>query len=85
MTPTAAKRYDKRKGLTSATCAPDSLLIIESHRGHVCEKYSLQSSDVDSDLHRSSNAKDIDFIYIRYVLTFLVIVIYYDISEMTLP
>jgi hypothetical protein len=86
MTPASAERYGKRKGLTSATRPPDPLLIIESHRRHICEKHSLQSPDVNSDLHRGSNAKDIDLIHVRYVFTLLVyIVVYYDISEMALP
>jgi hypothetical protein len=48
--------------LTSAAGAASALLIVESHRRHVPENYSLQTANVYSHFHRRSNTENINAI-----------------------
>ena len=52
MTAAAANSQSNCKRLAAAASAPNSLLIVESHRRHVREHHSLETTNVDADFHR---------------------------------
>jgi hypothetical protein len=47
----AAERNHERKGLSTATCSPHSLLVVESLRRHVRLQNRLQRSNVNANFH----------------------------------
>jgi hypothetical protein len=54
--------YDDRKRLSASACTANTLLVVKSHGRHIRQEDSLQTADVNANLHRCCNAENIDFV-----------------------
>jgi hypothetical protein len=60
MAPSPAEGDNYGESLSAATSTTDPLLVVETHRRHVCEHHGSKTSDVDPHFHRGRDTEDVD-------------------------